>query len=249
MQQVFLNIISNAESAMLEANSKGTLTITTEKRNSTVKISFADDGPGIDEETLNHIFDPFFTTKEVGKGTGLGLSISHGIIQDHGGIIYVNSKSGDGATFIVELPIITEKERIQLAERDSDKMEKATGAKILIVDKAHRILQMLSRSLTGEGHKVDTVDNAYDAYKMIENKRYSLILIDMELPDMSAIDLYNRMQNIAKSLAERTVFITDETMGADKRDFLAETKAYYLSKPFKMEQFKEDIDNILSRRV
>jgi signal transduction histidine kinase len=105
IQQVFLNIIVNAEFAMLEAHQKGKLTITTEVSNSMVKISFGDDGPGISEVNLKRIFDPFFTTKEVGKGTGLGLSICHGIVTEHGGQIYAKSEYGQGTTFIVELPI------------------------------------------------------------------------------------------------------------------------------------------------
>ena len=105
MQQVFLNIIINAEFAMLEAHQKGKLTVTTEVSNNMVKISFADDGPGISEANLKRIFDPLFTTKEVGKGTGLGLSICHGIVTEHGGQIYVKSEIGQGATFIVELPL------------------------------------------------------------------------------------------------------------------------------------------------
>ena len=105
MQQVFLNIIINAESAMLEAHNKGTLTITTERVNNVLRASFADDGPGIAEENLSRIFAPFFTTKEVGKGTGLGLSICQGIVTEHGGRIYVRSELGKGATFVVELPI------------------------------------------------------------------------------------------------------------------------------------------------
>jgi PAS domain S-box-containing protein len=105
LQQVFLNIVINAEHFMVEAHNKGTLTITTEKVDNVVKASFADDGPGIPEEDLGHVFDPFFTTKEVGKGTGLGLSICHGIITEHGGQIYARSELGKGATFTVELPI------------------------------------------------------------------------------------------------------------------------------------------------
>jgi signal transduction histidine kinase len=105
LQQVFLNIIINAEHFMLEAHKRGTLTITTQRIGSTIKASFADDGPGIAKENLGHLFDPFFTTKEVGKGTGLGLSICHGIITEHSGRIYAESESGKGATFIVELPI------------------------------------------------------------------------------------------------------------------------------------------------
>ena len=105
MQQVFLNIIVNAEFAMLEAHHQGKLIITTEKTDGVIKITFADDGPGIDKENLKHIFDPFFTTKEVGKGTGLGLSICHGIVTEHGGKIYAMSEKDQGATFGVELPI------------------------------------------------------------------------------------------------------------------------------------------------
>jgi two-component system NtrC family sensor kinase len=105
MQQVFMNIIINAEYFMTAAHNRGTLTITTKKQNNTVMISIADNGPGIPPENLRRIFDPFFTTKETGKGTGLGLSICHGIVTEHGGQIYVRSQPGKGATIFVELPI------------------------------------------------------------------------------------------------------------------------------------------------
>ena len=105
MQQVLLNIIINAEQSMVEANERGTLTIATGRRNSTVVISVTDDGLGISQEHLGQIFNPFFTTKKAGKGTGLGLSICHRIVTEHSGRIYARSKPGEGATFFVELPI------------------------------------------------------------------------------------------------------------------------------------------------
>ena len=105
LQQVFINIVINAEFFMIEMHNRGTMTITTQQTNGHVRISFADDGPGIAKESLGHLFDPFFTTKEVGKGTGLGLSICHGIITEHGGRIYAESEPGKGATFIIELPV------------------------------------------------------------------------------------------------------------------------------------------------
>jgi signal transduction histidine kinase len=105
MQQVFLNIVINAEYFMMQAHKKGTLTITTKRQNGSVIVSLADDGPGIPPENLTRIFDPFFTTKEVGKGTGLGLSICHGIVTEHGGQIYARSQPGKGATIFIELPI------------------------------------------------------------------------------------------------------------------------------------------------
>ena len=105
LQQVFLNIVINAEHFMIEAHHRGTLTITTERIGDIIKASFTDDGPGISKENLGHLFDPFFTTKEVGEGTGLGLSICHGMIAEHGGRIYAESELGKGATFVVELPV------------------------------------------------------------------------------------------------------------------------------------------------
>jgi len=106
MQQVFVNIINNAEQAMTETSRKGRLCIETKKVGHMIQITFADNGPGIPEQNLKRIFDPFFTTKAVGKGTGLGLSICYGIIREHSGHIYATSKYGEGATFVVEIPII-----------------------------------------------------------------------------------------------------------------------------------------------
>jgi PAS domain S-box-containing protein len=105
MQQVILNVVVNAEYFMKKANNQGVLTIRTEKVGSMIRISIADDGPGITVNDLPRIFDPFFTTKEVGQGTGLGLSICHGIVTEHGGNMYALSDYGKGATFVIELPI------------------------------------------------------------------------------------------------------------------------------------------------
>ncbi|MGD0855241.1 MAG: PAS domain S-box protein [Dehalococcoidia bacterium] len=105
IQQVFLNIVLNAEYFMYEAHKKGLLNITTRSVDNVVQVIIADNGPGMSVENMSHIFDPFFTTKELGRGTGLGLSISYGIIKEHNGNIYVESKLGRGSSFIVELPI------------------------------------------------------------------------------------------------------------------------------------------------
>jgi PAS domain S-box-containing protein len=105
IQQVFVNIIINAEHAMAEAHGKGTLTIAAKQIEDYVKISFIDDGSGISPENMDKLFTPFFTTKDSGKGTGLGLSICHGIILDHRGKIYAQSQLGAGTAFIIELPV------------------------------------------------------------------------------------------------------------------------------------------------
>lgn len=102
LQQVFINLFSNALHA-LEA-SGGTITIRATTAATGVWIAFEDDGCGIEPEHIEHVFDPFFTTKDVGEGVGLGLAVSYGIIKEHGGDIRVESEAGKFTRFIIQLP-------------------------------------------------------------------------------------------------------------------------------------------------
>jgi two-component system, NtrC family, sensor kinase len=112
LQQVFMNLILNARDAMPEG---GRLEISTESNEDSVTIKFRDSGMGIDPEHLSKIYDPFFTTKGIGKGTGLGLAVSYGIIKDHSGHIDVESKLGEGALFMITLPLATARQQLATA--------------------------------------------------------------------------------------------------------------------------------------
>jgi signal transduction histidine kinase len=102
LNQVFMNLLINACDAL---GKKGTIWIRTRPIDRGVRVEIEDNGPGIPAEIQSRIFDPFFTTKPVGKGTGLGLSISHGIVERHGGRIWVESEPGSGTKFVIELPL------------------------------------------------------------------------------------------------------------------------------------------------
>ncbi len=106
LQQVFLNLISNAEAAIKEVNRPGIITITTQRVNNHVNIVFSDNGCGIKKQNIPRIFDPFFTTKPIGQGTGLGLSICYSIIVKHGGKISVKSKENEGTAFTIKMPAV-----------------------------------------------------------------------------------------------------------------------------------------------
>jgi C4-dicarboxylate-specific signal transduction histidine kinase len=108
IQQVLLNLIINAEQAMLSSNGRGSLVLRTwhDADRQSIVLEINDDGPGIPEELQPKIFDPFFTTKEVGQGTGLGLAITYGIIQEHGGTIHASNSPEGGASFVIELPAV-----------------------------------------------------------------------------------------------------------------------------------------------
>ncbi|MCX6009445.1 MAG: response regulator, partial [Chloroflexi bacterium] len=92
----------------------------------------------------------------------------------------------------------------------------------------------------------ETVDNAGDALKKIEGKRYNLVLIDIKMPGMDGVELYKRIQKIAKSLARRVVFITGDILGAHTEKFLSETKAAHIDKPFSAEQLKREVNRALT---
>jgi len=104
MEQVFINLLTNARDALADMTQK-MITITCTVKTDVVNIHFCDTGPGIPAGLEQRIFDPFFTTKEVGAGTGLGLSITYGIIKEHQGSIAVESRPGEGALFIIQLPL------------------------------------------------------------------------------------------------------------------------------------------------
>ncbi len=247
IQQVFLNLLINAEKAISSKSNEGQIIIKSELVNNYIRIAFSDNGPGISEENLNKIFNPFFTTREVGEGTGLGLSICHGIISEHGGHIYAKSQLGYGATFYVELPVIeiveTEKED---NKEQADKYLEGNNKrlKILIVDDDHAILDVLTKLLIREGHEVKTVDNSNDAFNIIITEVFDCILLDIKMPVMSGIELYNRVKNLKSDIVNKIIFITGDSADLETRGFLESNNIKYYLKPF---IFKELRDELISK--
>jgi PAS domain S-box-containing protein len=247
MQQVFLNLIINAETEMRLAHDGGKLSIITKQEDGFIRISFKDNGPGIAKENLERVFDPFFTTREVGQGTGLGLSMCHGIVKEHGGTITVKSAPGKGATFIVELPVVTEPKQLELEESESEIIDVTEQARVLVVDDEPMVGELLTEWLTSLGHKVEVVDNAKDAITMLKEKTYNVILLDIKMPGMSGIELYNYFRKEIPSLLQRIVFITGDVIGYDTQKFLSMTRAYYVTKPFDYEYFKHEINKVMAQ--
>ncbi|MBI5970247.1 MAG: GHKL domain-containing protein [Deltaproteobacteria bacterium] len=114
MQQIFINLISNAEDAIVSAKKEGRIEITTRTRKRKIEISVKDNGPGIPQDVINKAFDPFFTTKAVGKGAGLGLSMAHGIITEHGGSISLSAPPEGGALVTIELPVVEKEQWLEV---------------------------------------------------------------------------------------------------------------------------------------
>jgi len=252
LQQVFLNVITNAEQAMLEAKGRGRLTIRTrsDSARGRVIIEIADDGPGIPEQHLTRIFDPFFTTKEVGKGTGLGLSLSYGIIKEHAGNIYARSRLGEGSTFVIELPIIGNLHEgsslaAELVPQTLHFENLLRGKRILVVDDEKYILDFFVEVFQIYPVDVDTACDGRAAMDMMQLHEYDLIVTDFKMPQMSGRDLFEWIKEHRPHLAQRIVFVTGDTVSPETRSFFESTTNRYLAKPFRIEEVREVVQQTL----
>jgi PAS domain S-box-containing protein len=246
LQQVFLNLIMNAETEVKSVHGGGRLAIKTERAGDSLRISFKDNGLGIAKENLERIFNPFFTTRRVGQGTGLGLSVCHGIVTEHKGRIWAESQLGKGAAFVVEIPIVNDRKKLDVTEPVVRETRKVDKARILVVDDETVIRQFVSQILTEEGHEVEAVDSAEGALEEVNNRDYRAIILDIKMPGMSGIELYQQFQQISPLLADKVVFMTGDTMGTATMSFLSKTKAPYIIKPFDAVQLKAEINRVLT---
>jgi signal transduction histidine kinase/ActR/RegA family two-component response regulator len=246
LQQVILNLIMNAEAAMKPGHQDGELVLATAVHADTILLTVSDNGPGIPYEIQDRIFDPFFTTREEGQGTGLGLSICHGIINEHGGRIWVNSEPGQGATFFVELPIVSE-----TAKKMEPGLESKEAARrktrILVVDDEPSVCKLLQRLLEQAGHQVDAAPDGRTALECIARQRYGLILLDVRMPDMTGMEVYEKAREIAASVAERIIFLTGDVMAPELQSLLERTGAPFLAKPFQSQELLQTLSLHLDR--
>jgi len=243
LQQVFLNIMNNAQQAIQESKGKGEIRIRTEKAGEMIRIILEDNGPGIPEENLNKIFEPFFTTKEVGRGTGLGLSISYGIIQQHGGKIYARSILGQGATFVIELPVLKEEKAGAYDKKEKPKsvIRKIEKKNILAIDDEQSILDILMDTLQQEGHQVDVASNGRTGLSKVKASDYDLIITDIKMPDFDGRRFYEEVKKYNEELAKKIIFTTGDLANPETEAFLDRVKQPCIPKPFDLEEVKQTI--------
>jgi PAS domain S-box-containing protein len=252
IEQVLINLIGNAVYVLGTRPKPRTLTISTEESGNYIRIIVADNGPGVSKDVIGQIFDPFFTTKPLGKGTGLGLTISNTIIQEHRGKLLVENQPTGGAKFIVELPIV---QCVTTAPADQAPPEAkplaADSAKrsALIVDDEPGIVAVLSEIVSGIGYDVTTATNGVEAMERITSGTYDVILCDMRMPNMDGVKLFETLKKENEVLAHRIVFVTGDTVSPDTRAFLKSTGNRWLSKPFKIEEVIDIVNNMVEKEA
>ena len=250
LQQVFLNMIVNAEYVMKTSHGRGVLSITTKNEDCHVRITFQDDGPGIPREIMPRLFEPFFTTKEVGKGNGLGLSLSRSIIVEHGGEIRIESEPGKGAAFIIELPscqvLDAYPQTIAAPGKVMGKNNRSTH--ILAVDDEPAIRDYMSAALSKDGYSIDCANDGQDALDKIGSTNYDVVFADIRMPGMDGKELYARIDEKHDALADCMVFMTGDVCDEDVKAFLDEHHLEFLPKPFDVSALEHKIAAIMMHK-
>jgi two-component system NtrC family sensor kinase len=235
LQQVVLNLVTNAEQALSAREHDRKLVITTEARDRKLVVCVSDNGPGIAAEHLPRIFNPFFTTKPVGEGTGLGLSISDGIVREHGGRLRVESRVGDGATFLLEIPLVTPPRGESAVPVEGAPSKPAGGRRLLVVDDEPALRAAISTFFRSLGHTVDVAATGRDGVALAAASTYDALLLDLRLPDMTGDEVLAALE--AKACAPpRVVFVTGDTQSDAARSTLGATGRPIISKPFLLDE-------------
>jgi signal transduction histidine kinase/FixJ family two-component response regulator len=250
LQQAVLNLVVNAEQALVQSRGKGKIWIRTRPVTGTkVALEVSDDGPGIPKEIASRIFEPFFTTKPPGVGTGLGLSIVYGIVHQHDGEVTLESRIGGGATFVIELPITAHQLSATnlLPASAAEPLARAPASRILVVEDEPTIAQLVVDVLREEGHQVDAVLDSQEGLTRLSRGRYDLVVCDLRMPRLDGPAFYDALVRSGSPLVDHIIFITGDTLAPRTASFLEATGVPYLAKPFLVEELRLAVNRRLAQ--
>jgi two-component system NtrC family sensor kinase len=235
IQQVFVNLISNAAQAIASTGRPGTVTVRGRRRDERITLEVIDDGPGMPPEVAARVFEPFYTTKPEGQGTGLGLSIGQGIVKEHGGRVFVTTSAGAGATFTVELPVG--------APTVSDTGTHVVNVsphplRVLVIDDEPHILYYMRATLEAWGHEVAVAPDGEEGLGLALGREFDVIITDLRMPRLGGREFFERLQHQAPALISRLVFSTGDAIRGDTLVFLEERGRPCLHKPFSLSELR-----------
>ncbi|HZH80178.1 MAG TPA: ATP-binding protein [Gemmatimonadales bacterium] len=257
LQQMLLNLLINAEQALVTVDGARAITVRTRADEREVRFEVADSGPGIPPEIRDKIFDPFFTTKPEGVGTGLGLSICYGIAQEHGGRIWVESEPKHGARFCIVLP----REPGPVTRTASDAKastgiaappassggEAASDLRVLVVDDEDALRDALLRFLQRRGIAGEGASDGAAALRALRERPFDVIISDVRMPGMSGREFLDRLRRERPSLVPRLVFSTGDTFAPDTAALLRDSGVPTVTKPFDFAELERVIRDVAAR--
>ena len=232
LHQVLLNLIINAQQSLQEQPPPRRIRVASrfDPGAGVLRVSVADNGPGIPPHLRARVFEPYFTTKPTGIGTGVGLAVSLGIVEAHGGTLTVDCPIEGGAVFTITLPVAA----VDPARAAADPSVKVSASqrRILIVDDEAEIRDALTEILVGARHRVVAVASGREALERMASERYDAILTDIRMPDIDGRALYQEIARRWPAQAGRVVFVTGDTLATALREFVDESGRPVIEKPF-----------------
>jgi len=256
VEQIVMNLVVNARDAMPTG---GKLTIETKNvelgedytrdhvdahPGPYVMLAVSDTGCGMDEETKELVFEPFYTSKEPGKGTGLGLATVYGIVKQSGGIVYLYSEPGEGTTFKIYFPRLSEEDKRLQTEKPATKMLQGSET-ILLVEDNDVVRKIIFRSLKKYGYTVLEAgygSQAIEVYQRHEGQVH-LLISDIVMPKMSGRELAERL--LSKNPAMKVLFMSGYTDEAIVRHGVLDKEVEFLQKPFTPDVLGRKVREIL----
>lgn len=249
LEQVIMNLLNNAEQAVTSVKRSGSIVIRTGHEGDQLYVEVEDDGPGVAPAIRERLFDPFFTTKEVGQGTGLGLSVSYGIVQQHGGRIELLARrSGQGGSrFRVSLPIVQGPAAVEdeTAEELTGRPNPLRGRRVLVAEDEPVVLELLARLLADEGAQATLARDGMEAWELLAEREFDLVVADLRMPNLSGQQLYERVAEARPELLRRFVFATGDLIRHETLAFLEGLPNRILTKPLEIETVRRVLSQAL----
>lgn len=256
LQQVVLNLVVNAEQALLEGCGRGHIWVRTrhmieglgDQVSDRILLEVSDDGPGIPPDIASRIFDPFFTSKPPGVGTGLGLSIVYGIVHQHNGEVTFESLPTSGAKFVVDLPVIPlpKDTHTDLPLSSARAVEAVAAARILVIEDEPKVAQLILDVLCEEGHQVEAVIDSQEGLTRLSRGRYDLVICDFRMPRLDGQAVHEALVRTRSPIRNRILFVTGDILAPRTVEFLEQNTLPYLAKPFLVEELKLAVNRLLA---
>lgn len=250
LEQVFLNLLLNAEQAIRSVRVRGTILIRILHLfpPDRVRVEVIDDGPGIPPEELPHVFEPFFTTKQPQEGTGLGLTVSRAIIKEHEGEIFAEKRPGGGAVFAVELLAVPAAQKVEPRQIEPRPVAEATTARprILVVDDERTVAQLITDVLQQQGYEVELYADSSQALEQALSRPFDLVICDIKMPEVDGEAFHRRLRERGHPLATRILFTTGDTLARSTAQFLDRVGLPCLAKPFLVDELKVAVRDLLA---
>jgi len=246
LQQVVINLITNAHHAVREVHGPRRITVRTrlEAQRSRVMLEVSDNGPGVPLELRQRIFDPFFTTKPAERGTGLGLPLCQEIVQSHGGTIGVREEEGGGALFWIDLPV---GDAVPVAvEPVPEVLPEVVARSILVVDDEAEVAEVLADSLRTSGHRVDVALGGVAGLARLAKGSYDLVFTDMKMPDLDGKTLFHEAGSLDPALPGRFVFTTGDGLSLETQGFFENSGLPILRKPYDLSEVHRVVARVLA---